>query len=155
MGGTLSRGLPGERLAPAHRRAPNRTPDGGRAGQLPVQQVLVRTLACVRAGLSSSGATEFAVPDSVKMSLEDLRRWSRVLQAGIAAEKLVYGKARGGADDRALLGQLWGLSGHDVDTAQREQRRARREIEQQLRKQRACLEDRAAALLADAPRLGR
>ena len=123
--------------------------------QLPVQQVLVGTLACVRAGLSSSGATEFAVPDSVKMSLEDLRRWSRVLQAGIAAEKLVYGKARGGADDRALLGQLWGLSGHDVDTAQREQRRARREIEQQLRKQRGCLEDRAAALLADAPRLGR
>ena len=62
--------------------------------QLPVQQVLVGTLACVRAGLSSSGATEFAVPDSVKMSLEDLRRWSRVLQAGITAEKLVYGKAR-------------------------------------------------------------
>ena len=48
--------------------------------QLPVQQVLVGTLACVRAGLSSSGATEFAGLDSVKMSLEDLRRWSRVLQ---------------------------------------------------------------------------
>ena len=32
------------------------------------------TLACVRAGLRSSGATEFAVPDSVRMPLEDLRR---------------------------------------------------------------------------------
>ncbi|GIR75225.1 MAG: hypothetical protein CM15mP77_3820 [Synechococcus sp.] len=53
------------------------------------------------------------------MPLEDLRRWSRVLQAGIAAETIVYGKARGGADDKALLGRLWGLSGHDVATAQR------------------------------------
>ena len=43
------------------------------------------------------------------MTLEDLRRWSRVLQAGIAAETLVFGKARGGADDRALLGRLWGI----------------------------------------------
>ena len=125
------------------------------AEELPVQRVLVGTLACISAGLRSSGATEFTVPDSVKMPLEDLRRWSRVLQAGIAAETLVYGKARGGADDRALLGQLWGLSGHDVETAQREQRRARREIEQQLRKQRAALDERAGELLESAPRLGR
>ena len=59
-----------------------------------------------------------------------LRRWSRVLQAGIAAEQIVYDeRAVGGSDDRALLGRLWGLSGHDVDTAQREQRRARREVD--------------------------
>ena len=50
----------------------------------------------MRAGLRSSGATEFAVPDSVRMPLEDLRRWSRVLQAGIAAETVVFGKARVG-----------------------------------------------------------
>lgn len=125
------------------------------AENLPVQRVLVGTLACITSGLRSSGATEFTVPDSVKMPLEDLRRWSRVLQAGIAAEKLVYGKARGGADDRALLGKLWGLSGHDVETAQREQRRARREIEQQLRQQRSSLDERASALMAAAPRLGR
>ena len=121
----------------------------------PIQQVLVGTLACVRAGLRSSGATEFAVPDSVRMPLEDLRRWSRVLQAGIAAETVVFGQARGGADDRALLGRLWGLSGHDVATAQREQRRARREIEQQLRQQRQALDQQAGALLEAAPRLGR
>ena len=125
------------------------------AEQLPVQQVLVGTLACVRAGLRSSGATEFTVPDSVRMPLEDLRRWSRVLQAGIAAETVVFGQARGGADDRALLGRLWGLSGHDVATAQREQRRARREIEQQLRQQREVLEKQAGVLLEAAPRLGR
>ena len=89
------------------------------------------------------------------MPLEDLRRWSRVLQAGIVAEKLIYGSANGGADDRALLGRLWGLSGHDVQTAQREQRRARREIEQQLRQEKAVLEQRCDALLATAPRLGR
>lgn len=125
------------------------------AENLPVRRVLIGTLACVTAGLRSSGATEFTVPDSVKMPLEDLRRWSRVLQAGIAAEMLVYGKARGGADDRALLGQLWGLSGHDVETARREQRRARREIEQQLRQQRSSLDECASALMASAPRLGR
>ena len=123
--------------------------------QLPVQQVLVGTLACVRAGLCSSGATEFTVPESVKMSLEDLRRGSRVLQAGIAAETVVFGQARGGADDRALLGRLWGLSGHDVATAQREQRRARREIEQQLRQRRQALEQQVDQLLEQAPRLGR
>lgn len=123
--------------------------------QLPVQRVMVGTLACLQQGLRSSGATEFMVPDSVRMSLEDLRRWSRVLQAGIAAETVVYGSARGGADDRALLGRLWGLSGHDVNTAQREQRRARREIEQQLRQRNRDLEEQAVALLADAPRLGR
>ena len=123
--------------------------------KLPVQRVLVGTLACLKAGLRSSGATEFAVPDSVRMPLEDLRRWSRVLQAGIAAEAVVFGKARGGADDRALLGRLWGLSGHDVQTAQREQRRARREIEQALRQGRSHLDQRVQTLLNEAPRLGR
>ena len=123
--------------------------------KLPVQRVLVGTLACLKAGLRSSGATEFAVPDSVRMPLEDLRRWSRVLQAGISAETVVFGKARGGADDRALLGRLWGLSGHDVQTAQREQRRARREIEQALRQGRSHLDQRVQTLLNEAPRLGR
>ena len=70
-------------------------------------------------------------------------------------ETVVFGKARGGADDRALLGRLWGLSGHDVATAQREQRRARREIEQQLRQQREALDQQAGVLLEAAPRLGR
>ena len=123
--------------------------------QLPVQRVMVGTLACLQAGLRSSGATEFTVPDSVRMPLEDLRRWSRVLQAGIAAETVVYGIARGGADDRALLGRLWGLSGHDVATAQREQRRARREIEQQLKRRHQDLETKAGELLNLAPRLMR
>ena len=123
--------------------------------KLPVERVMVGTLACLRAGLRSSGATEFSLPDSVRMPMEDLRRWSRVLQAGIAAETVVYGSARGGADDRALLGRLWGLSGHDVATAQREQRRARREIEQQLRQCEAVLEQRVGELLTAAPRLGR
>ena len=120
-----------------------------------MQRVLVGTVACLQAGLRSNGATEFPVPDRVRMPLEDLRRWSRVLQAGIAAETIVYGKARGGADDKALLGRLWGRSGHDVDTAQREQRRARREIEQLLRRDQADLSQRADQLLSTAPRLGR
>ena len=123
--------------------------------QLPVQRVLVGTVACLQAGLRSNGATEIPVPDRVRMPLEDLRRWSRVLQAGIAAETIVYGKARGGADDKALLGRLWGLSGHDVAIAQREQRRARREIEQLLRRNQADLSQRADQLLSTAPRLGR
>ena len=123
--------------------------------QLPVERVMVGTLACLKAGLRSSGTTVFTEPDSVRMPLEDLRRWSRVLQAGIAAETVVYGQARGGADDRALLGRLWGLSGHDVQTAQREQRRARREIEQSLRQGRSTLDQRAQELLMEAPRLGR
>ena len=123
--------------------------------QLPVHRVLVGTMACLQAGLRSNGATEFPMPDSVRMPLEDLRRWSRVLQAGIAAETIVYGKARGGADDKALLGRLWGLSGHDVATAQREQRRARREIEQLLRRDQADLSQRADQLLSSAPRFGR
>lgn len=122
---------------------------------LPVQNVFVGTLACLRAGLRASGATEFTIPDSVRMPLEDLRRWSRVLQAGMAAETVIYGSARGGADDRALLGRLWGLSGHDVATAQREQRRARREIEQQLRQRRSDLDKAVGELLEAAPRLGR
>ena len=122
---------------------------------LPVQNVFVGTLACLRAGLRASGATEFTIPDSVRMPLEDLRRWSRVLQAGMAAETVIYGSARGGADDRALLGRLWGLSGQDVATAQREQRRARREIEQQLRQRRSDLDKAVGELLEAAPRLGR
>ena len=121
-----------------------------RENELPVQRVLVGTKACLQAGVRSNGATEFEIPTSVRMSLEDLRRWSRVLQAGIAAESLVYGAARGGADDRALLGRLWGLSGHDVDTAQREQRRARREVDQWLRKQQPELEQLADQLLSTA-----
>ena len=119
-----------------------------RENDLKVRRVLVGTRACLQAGVRSNGATEFDLPDSVRMSLEDLRRWSRVLQAGIAAETLLYGAARGGADDRALLGRLWGLSGHDVATAQREQRRARREVDQWLRTERSALERLSDQLLA-------
>jgi len=86
---------------------------------------------------------------------EELRRWSRVLLAGMVAEELMYGESQGGSDDRALLGRIWGLSGFDVDTAQREQRRARREVEQGLSKRRPELEQRAERLLAQAPRLFR
>lgn len=86
---------------------------------------------------------------------EELRRWSRVLLAGMVAEELVYGESEGGSDDRALLGRIWGLSGFDVETAQREQRRARREVEQGLSKRRPELEQRAEMLLALAPRLFR
>ena len=119
-----------------------------RENNLKVRRVLVGTRACLQAGVRSNGATEFDLPDSVRMSLEDLRRWSRLLQAGIAAETLLYGAARGGADDRALLGRLWGLSGHDVATAQREQRRARREVDQWLRTERSALEQLSDQLLA-------
>ena len=73
----------------------------------------------------------------------------------MVAEELVYGESEGGSDDRALLGRIWGLSGFDVDTAQREQRRARREVEQGLSRRRPELEQRAERLLAQAPRLFR
>ena len=122
---------------------------------LPVKEVLVGSLACLRAGLSSNGSTQLEPPPQAKLPAEDLRRWSRVLQAGMVAESLVYGDSLGGSDDRSLLGRIWGISGFDVDTAQREQRRARREVEQWLRQHREQLEQQAETLLAQAPRLGR
>ena len=122
---------------------------------MPVRQVLVGSLACLRAGLSANGSTELEPPAHAKLPAEELRRWSRVLQAGMVAEQLIYGQSTGGADDRALLGRLWGLSGLDVDTAQREQRRARREVEQWLRARESELRSEAEGLLAVAPRLGR
>ena len=126
-----------------------------RQEEMAVRQVLVGSLACLRAGLNTSGSTELEPPAHAKLPAEELRRWSRVLQAGMVAEQLIYGQSVGGSDDRALLGRLWGLSGHDVDTAQREQRRARREVEQQLRRCQDELQAQAETLLAAAPRLGR
>ena len=120
-----------------------------------VRQVLVGSLACLRAGLNTSGSTELEPPAHAKLPPEGLRRWRPVLQAGMVAEQLIYGQSVGGSDDRALLGRLWGLSGHDVDTAHREQRRARREVEQQLRRCQDELQAQAETLLAAAPRLGR
>ena len=120
---------------------------------LPVGQVRVGSLACWRAGLAGSGSTELEPPAQAKLALPELRRWSRVLLAGMAAEQLVYGDCIGGADDRALLGRLWGLSGHDVETAQREQRQARREVERGLGQRRVSLEREADRLLRQAPRL--
>ena len=78
-----------------------------RENDLKVRRVLVGTRACLQAGVRSNGATEFDLPDSVRMSLEDLRRWSRVLQAGIAAETLLYGAARGGL----MTVRCWRVSG--------------------------------------------
>ena len=126
-----------------------------RQEEMAVRQVLVGSLACLRAGLNTSGSTELEPPPHAKLPAEELRRWSRVLQAGMVAEQLMYGQSVGGNDDRALLGRLWGLSGQDVDTAQREQRRARREVEAQLRASEQQLQAEAEALLALAPRLGR
>ncbi|MBM5817070.1 MAG: hypothetical protein FJ083_10990 [Cyanobacteria bacterium K_Offshore_surface_m2_239] len=125
------------------------------AEAVPVRRVLVGTWAALRAGVSSGGCTEFDLPAKAKMSLTDLRRWSRVLLAGMVAEELIYGESIGGADDRAQLGRLWGLSGHDVATAQREQRQARREVKRWLGERRQELEERAETLLRVAPRLGR
>ena len=126
-----------------------------RQEEMAVRQVLVGSLACLRAGLNTSGSTELEPPAHAKLPAEELRRWSRVLQAGMVAEQRIYGQSVGGSDDRALLGRLWGLSGQDVDTAQREQRRARREVEAQLRASEQQLQSEADALLALAPRLGR
>ena len=120
-----------------------------------VAAIHVGSLACLRAGLSAGGTTVLAPPGSARLPLEELRRWSRVLLAGMAAENLVYGESEGGADDRSLLGRLWGLSGQDVATAQMEQRRARREVEQWLRAERTRLEAEADRLARQAPRLGR
>lgn len=118
---------------------------------LPVKRVLVGSRACLSQGLRANGSTELEPPAHAKLPLEELRRWSRVLQAGMVAETLIYGGSRGGADDRALLGRLWGLSGHPVATAQQEQRRARREVEQWLRQHRSSLEAQAEGLLQSAP----
>ena len=118
---------------------------------LPVTRVLVGSHACLGQGLRANGSTELEPPPHAKLPLEDLRRWSRVLQAGMVAETLIYGGSRGGADDRALLGRLWGLSGHPVATAQQEQRRARREVEQWLRQHRSSLEAEAEDLLRSSP----
>ena len=120
-----------------------------------VKQVLVGSLACLRAGLSTNGSTQLEPPEHAKLPPEALRRWSRVLQAGMVAETLVYGDSVGGDDDRALLGRLWGLSGYDVATAQREQRQARREVKTLLRQRQPDLEARADGLVQAAPRLGR
>jgi hypothetical protein len=125
------------------------------AEAVPVRRVLVGSWAALQAGVSSGGSTEFELPASVKMPLADLRRWSRVLLAGMVAEELLYGASVGGADDRAQLGRLWGLSGHDVATAQREQRQARREVKTLLRQRQPDLEARAEGLVRAAPRLGR
>jgi hypothetical protein len=122
---------------------------------LAVGAVHVGSLACLRAGLAAGGTTVLEPPASARLPLEELRRWSRVLLAGMAAETLIYGDSEGGADDRSLLGRLWGLSGQDVDTAQREQRRARREVEQWLRQRQPALEQEAERLASAAPRLGR
>jgi hypothetical protein len=126
-----------------------------RTEAVPVRRVLVGSWATLQAGVSGGGLTEFEPPAAVRMPLPDLRRWSRVLQAGMVAEELIYGSSAGGADDRALLGRLWGLSGYDVATAQREQRQARREVAKLLKTRRQELEDRADQLVASAPRLGR
>jgi len=120
---------------------------------MPIGQVRVGTLACLRAGLNTNGSTELEPPAHAKLPEAELRRWSRVLQAGMAAEQLVYGESLGGADDRALLGRLWGLSGFDVAMAQREQRRARREVDQLLKQRQAALESEAERLLSETPRL--
>jgi hypothetical protein len=120
-----------------------------------VKRVLVGTWACLRAGVASGGGTEFDLPERAKLPAPELRRWSRVLQAGSVAERLIYGESLGGADDRALLGRLWGLSGFDAAMAQQEQRRARREVEQLLRRRRGELESEAERLVRLAPRLGR
>ena len=120
---------------------------------MPIGRVRVGTLACLRAGLNTNGSTELEPPAHAKLPEAELRRWSRVLQAGMAAEQLIYGESLGGADDRALLGRLWGLSGFDVAMAQREQRRARREVDQLLKQRQAALESEAERLLSQTPRL--
>lgn len=125
------------------------------AEAVPVRRVLVGSWAALQAGVGGGGCTEFDLPAAAKMPLADLRRWSRVLLAGMVAEELIYGSSIGGADDRALLGRLWGLSGHDAATAQREQRQLSREVKAWLQTHRPELEAQAEHLAAGAPRLGR
>jgi hypothetical protein len=119
-----------------------------------VRRVLIGTLACQRAGVAGGGCTEFELPPAGGMAAEQLRQWSRVLLAGMVAEEMIFGESVGGADDRTLLGVLWGRSGFDAVAAQVELRRARREVGRSLRRRRDDLEREAERLLATAPRLG-
>ena len=66
---------------------------------------------------------------------------------------MVHGASDGGSDDRQLLGRIWGLSGQSAQTAQVEQRRARREVEQWLEQHRPDLEQECESLLSQAPSL--
>ena len=100
-------------------------------------------------------ALAVAVPAGVAAAQSVGMGWPIVLVAGMVAEELIYGTSVGGADDRAQLGRLWGLSGHDVVTAQREQRQARREVKTWLKGRQQELEERANHLAQSAPRLGR
>ena len=111
------------------------------------------SLACLRAGHDACGRTTLPLPASSKLPLEELRRWSRVLLAGMAAEQVVHGGSDGGADDRQLLGRIWGLSGQSAQIAQLEQRRARREVEQWLEQNRSALDQECESLLSQAPSL--
>ena len=142
---------------------------------LPLRRVLVGSLACLRAGLNSNGSTEFAsefvMPFLVRPAGAAGAQLEAAAQGGVSdpveggppgsvapglpAEELIYGESEGGSDDRALLGRIWGLSGFDVATAQLEQRRARREVEQALSRRRPELVQRAERMLAAAPRLFR
>ena len=72
---------------------------------------LVGSLACLRAGHDACGRTTLPLPASSKLPLEELRRWSRVLLAGMAAEQVVHGDSDGGMDDRQLLGRIWDCRG--------------------------------------------
>ena len=114
---------------------------------------LVGSLACLRAGHDACGRTTRPLPASSKLPLEELRRWSRVLLAGMAAEQVVHGGSDGGMDDRQLLGRIWGLSGQSAQIAQLEQRRARREVEQWLEQNRSALDQECESLLSQAPSL--
>jgi hypothetical protein len=109
----------------------------------------VGTLACLRAGRDGCGSTELPLPATARLPLDELRRWTRVLLAGGAAERLVHGSCRGDDDDRRLLGRLWGLSGQPLASARLEQRRARREVESWLAARRHDLEAEADRLLAE------
>lgn len=155
-GHVLAEALPGG-LGRLRRIALHEAAHGLVAGEeaVAVRRVLVGSWAALQAGLASGGCTEFEPPATAKLSLVDLRRWSRVLLAGLVAEELVYGESLGGADDRAQLGRLWGLSGYDVATAQREQRQARREVKRWLGHHREALVERAEELVRCAPRFGR
>ena len=124
---------------------------------IPVTDYTLGAWEAWRKGLPGLGGVQFDTADleatlkTGQLPAQTLNRYCTVWMAGIAAEQLVYGQAKGGQDDRQKFSILWQQLQRPIQEGQVRQRWAALQAKNLLEKHQDTYTELVTAMSADTP----
>jgi hypothetical protein len=124
---------------------------------IPVADYTLNAWDAWKKGMPGIGGVQFDTTDldetlkTGQLPAQTLNRYCTVWMAGIAAEKVIYGQAKGGQDDRQKFSILWQQLQRPIQEGQIRQRWAVLQAQTLLEKHQTAFEALVAAMAEDTP----